>query len=139
MNRILLALLLVFVGVGLIGGFWVVGGPAYGRMEQNDAKRASDLRRLAEHYRCLDAVETEDGISPRNCSGQQALPEVHDPVTEEAYRYRETGGTEFEVCATFETDLYTPDGHRNRMFYFDGQNGCLRYRRARIGTHWVQQ
>jgi hypothetical protein len=127
------------VSLGMIGGFLAVGGPGYARMEKNDAQRTSDLRRLAEHYRCIAVEDVQDGISPRYCGGVIEKPDLRDPVTDTPYEYTSVDPLAFQVCATFETDQETAREARNRQLYFDGQVGCLRYRRASAGADWVQQ
>ena len=140
MNRALLVALIAIVAAGIGGGFWAVGGPGYARMERHDAQRAEDLQQLAMHYRCVDALDPpKDGVSPRYCGGATEMPDLTDPVTGAPYLYSSANALEFEVCATFETAEFIDSNQRNRQLYFDGQVGCLRYRRARAGAEWVQQ
>jgi hypothetical protein len=120
MNRALFALLITFVGAGIVGGLMVVGGPGYARMEKNDRQRVSDLRVLADHYRCTTApAKTDDGISLRYCGGPEALPTAVDPTTGAAYRYTKSGETFFEVCAMFQTEVSSSNSARRRSFFVD--------------------
>jgi hypothetical protein len=138
-NRVLLVALIAFVGGGIVGGLMVVGGPGYARKERNDQERSQNLRRLAEYYLCQENEERDDGISPRHCGGAQEKPEETDPVTGQSYRYVSISETHFEVCATFQTDMRQDRNGGYRALYFDGQEGCMRYKRDKIGAGWVQQ
>lgn len=139
MNRLLFALLIAFVGAGIIAGFMVVGGPGQARMERNDETRVSDLRRLGQYYRCQLDEWQRSGISPNRCSGQGQKPDLADPVTGAPYRVVGPSGTMFEICASFETDAqkHRPNGPAG--LFFDGQTGCIRYRRNDPAAEWVLQ
>lgn len=134
MNRAILALLVVFVGGGLIAGFALVGGPGYARMEKFDRERAQDLRALVRYYSCgpsREETRSETGV----CDGGNVPADLVDPVTDAPYLYRVIADGQFEICAEFQTE--TAHNRRFRDVHFDGATGCLRYRWDPDRADWV--
>ena len=137
MNRLLLLALVALVAGAVGWGFWTVGGPVTARMEKQDRERLRDLRDWGRYYSCQVAEGAE---LPDDCAGQTRAPDSTDPATGAAYRYTLLDETTFEVCAVFQAAITrdTPD-YRTRNLFFDGDEGCLRYKRANAASDWVLQ
>jgi len=141
-NRLLFVASAVLVCGAVIAALMVVGGPGFARMEKNDSKRAQDLRRLGEYYRCNLPVDLAFGdsdpqINPERCHGHRRKPDARDPATDAEYRFTRSGPDSFEVCATFETDSQNTQQYPYQMITFEGKNGCLTYTRNAAGMDWV--
>jgi len=109
MNRILLIGFCLTVGVAIVGGLWVVGGPKYARMVEQDRQRVFDLNALADQIACAgdptwNAPESLAEMTP--CRGRRGASQ-HDPVTKEPYRYTKLNLNSFEVCAELALDPKT--------------------------------
>ncbi len=91
-------------------GFFLVGSPASRRLERLDEQRLDDLQTIAREVQAM--------VQDPNNSGKlrEALPKtleeaarrarnekinLSDPESGEAYRYRATSETTYELCATF--------------------------------------
>lgn len=129
MNKALLLGLVVVVSVAMIGGFMVVGGPGYARMEKQDAKRARDLQDLFRYLEC----RSEDKVLPQTLDDEEYCPttvvlsSTADPVTGDPYAYRRLDDRHFEVCATFATEAQKDKrGYPYNSLKFEGQTGCRR-------------
>ena len=134
MNRLLLVLLLALVGLGLVGGFLVVGGPGYARLERQDRERMRDLREIGEYYRCRATEGME--VVTRNCRNPVNPPEARDPATGDPYALRRTGPRSFEVCATFATEIEGKERIEFAPLQWDGQVGCLHYEGLNAEADW---
>ncbi|MDJ0702283.1 MAG: hypothetical protein QNJ46_03300 [Leptolyngbyaceae cyanobacterium MO_188.B28] len=94
----------IAVVIGVVAGFWVLGGPNRQRLIAADRERVEDLRSIAwrlyqEAERDLDrgqAVELPESLEGRNSAV--------DPITNLAYEYRRLSQTTYELCAEFATD-----------------------------------
>jgi outer membrane murein-binding lipoprotein Lpp len=110
MNRVLLIGFCLTVGVAIVAGLWVVGGPNYARMVEQDRQRVFDLNALADQIVCAGdpawhAPESLAEMTP--CRGHQRA-NLHDPVTKEPYHYTKLNLNSFEVCAELAIDPETP-------------------------------
>ncbi|SFS38312.1 hypothetical protein SAMN04488040_0116 [Sulfitobacter marinus] len=110
MNRVLLIGFCLMVAVAIGAGLWVVGGPGYARMVEQDRQRVSDLGTLADRIACKGQSERKlpeslEDVAP--CPGYQDSNQ-HDPVTNEPYRYTKLNLNSFEVCAELALDPKTP-------------------------------
>lgn len=103
-------LFLVFLGITL--GFFAVGSPEMARKRTFDARRADDLRSLAD---CIDQYAQEFSALPKTVSDLEkssslSYCDVKDPETGVPYEYRvlknfdsiaDGSEAEFELCAVF--------------------------------------
>lgn len=140
MNKALFPLAVAFIVVGLVGGFMIVGGPEYARMERHDQQRAQDLRMLGQYYRCQPEVYHPRVTAPNRCERQRTKPTALDPVTGAEYQFALVDADTFEVCAEFQTDAEQRRIERARRpngFSFEGQRGCMRYNRTSAGEDFV--
>lgn len=84
----------------------VLDSPGEERRRRLDERRVRDLREIAG---AVDAYWTREEALPPDLgtlAGWQGLEAPSaDPVTEEPYRYRATGETTYELCATFATEV----------------------------------
>ncbi|MGC1496437.1 MAG: hypothetical protein WA790_11570 [Sulfitobacter sp.] len=127
MNRALMFGMVALVLAALIGGFMVVGGPSYARLEKQDAERAKDLQGLYVYLTCRssDAVLPQTLEDPDYCPSQAQVISTKDPATHESYEYRRLDDASFEVCATFVTHSQKGSrGYPYRTLTFEGQLGC---------------
>ncbi len=127
MNRALLIGLVAVVIAALIGGFMVVGGPGYARLEKQDAQRANDLQQLYGFLQC----RASDNVLPANiedtgyCGTYLGSVSTADPVTAEPYDYRRVSDTSFVICATFVTEVHKGNNrYPYKALKFEGQVGC---------------
>ncbi len=109
--HVLFAVLATVAVVTAIGwGFFLVGSPGTRRLERFDEQRLHDLQAIAREIHSL-TVEPEEPprlkrpLPPSLAElADQARGErvtLKDPETGAAYRYRVTGESTFELCATF--------------------------------------
>lgn len=136
MNRVLMVGLIVIVSAALVGGFMVVGGPGYARLEKHDMARARDLQGLHGFLLCRN----DDKVLPKTLESEGYCPNfsrqitLTDPVSGDPYIYRRLDDTSFEVCATFATNAQMgKGGFPSGALKFDGQIGC------RTGVKLVKQ
>lgn len=84
----------VAVAAGVIAGFSLLGSPAHQRQIGADRRRVENLRAIAWE------LHARPGGLPQSLNELKA--DRTDPVTGAPYEYRPVGGTEYELCATFE-------------------------------------
>jgi hypothetical protein len=131
MNRVLLIGFCLMVAVAIGAGLWVVGGPGYARMVEQDRQRISDLNTLADRIVCAgeptrDLPENLTDVAP--CPGYQDAQQ-HDPVTKEPYGYTRLDPNSFEVCAEMAIDPETARrtlSYRNDLILRDGNMVCIK-------------
>jgi hypothetical protein len=134
MNRVLLVGICLMIAVAIGAGLWVVGGPGYARMVEQDRQRVSDLDALADRIACKDGSERElpeslAYVPP--CPGYQDAQQ-HDPVTKEPYGYTRLDPNTFEVCAELAIDPETARRtlpYRHDLILRDGNMVCLKRQR----------
>ena len=131
MNRVLLIGFCLMVAVAIGVGLWVVGGPGYARMVEQDRQRLSDLNALADRIACMGQPERElpeslADVAP--CPGYQDAQQ-HDPVTKEPYSYTRLDPNSFEACAELAIDPETARRtrpYRNDLILRDGNMVCIK-------------
>jgi hypothetical protein len=130
MNRVLLIGFCLMVAVAIGAGLWVVGGPGYARMVEQDRQRVSDLDALADRIACKGQSERELPESLADvppCPGYMDVKQ-NDPVTKEPYSYTRLDPNSFEVCAELAIDPETARRtlpYRNDLILRDGNMVCL--------------
>ena len=141
MNRLLLVFALVLVGGALAWGVATVGGPGQARAEQRDETRYRELRGLAEYHRCQPELDPPAPVTPRRrgCEppGVPKPDSTDDPLTGVPYRVETLDPDAFQVCGTFERPQSRRPWYDRSGFSFDGQEGCLVYRRSGPGEPFV--
>ncbi|MEM5519794.1 hypothetical protein [Sulfitobacter sp. AS59] len=131
MNRVLLVGFCLMVAVAIGAGLWVVGGPGYARMVEQDRQRVSDLGALADQIACKGQSERElpeslADVQP--CPGYQDIQQ-RDPVTKEPYGYTRLDPNSFEVCAELAINPETARRtlpYRNDLILRDGNMVCIK-------------
>ncbi len=92
------------VVISIVIGFSLLGSPIKQRRVRSDQQRLQDLYAISEtlYAQLARSQELNEPI---------ALPtelpdtvQTTDPISGDAYIYRPLGETEYELCATFETD-----------------------------------
>jgi hypothetical protein len=111
--------------VFMVIGFFIVGGPAQGRMERRDSERFEDLQSLSSCISDLDDA-TRAALpallsEPLPCFNS-TRPIRLDPLSDQPYRFERLDELRFSVCATFEG---LPDQSYGRDEWFDPATGCL--------------
>jgi hypothetical protein len=92
------------VGAVTVAGIATIGGPGKAREQSLDGQRLDAIRQLAG---ATDGYYVVHGALPASlgmlAAGQDGIaPSVlRDPQSGEAYGYRTTGPTSFELCASF--------------------------------------
>jgi hypothetical protein len=93
------------VAAGITLGLWKLGGRGRQRDISADLRRSQDLQNIANAidswYRFGERKLPPDLAALRPSNARLSLS---DPVTNSPYEYRPTGGTQFELCATFSLD-----------------------------------
>lgn len=98
------------VAATIAWGFFLVGSPATRRLERLDEQRLEDLRTIAREIQNMVADPNHRGKlnealpktleeAARRARGEKI--NLSDPESGEAYRYRATSETTYELCATF--------------------------------------
>jgi hypothetical protein len=101
----------------LVLGFFDFGSPGYARKVADDQRRLSDLRAIANaiHGARPDATARGSRALPNALGDVPTIAGTSDPQTGEGYAYRVAGGTQYQLCATFETEdqsaATAPFGH----------------------------
>ncbi len=100
-----LAAALVAVVASLFLGFFDIGSPLHARAVADDERRIDDLRTIAG---AIHDAATGPGTRARPLPGALAdvptLASLHDPQSGQAYTYHRRGATQYQLCATFETE-----------------------------------
>jgi hypothetical protein len=111
--------------VFMVIGFFIVGGPAQGRMERRDGERLEDLQLLSSCISDLDdaarAALPTLLSEPLPCFNSTRPPR-RDPLSDQPYRFERLDALRFSVCATFEG---LPDQGYGPDEGFDPKTGCL--------------
>ncbi len=112
----------VCVGLAVLAGLVVSGGPGHARKEVRDDDRLRHLQQISANIRC-QAEET--GRVPDAPQTTDLCPTpliLQNPETAEAYSYIRVDDRHWRVCAAFELPdrIRTFDGTQ-----FDAQQGCL--------------
>ncbi len=106
----------VVVIASIIAGFFVIGTPSTQRKYRDDHTRINDLQQIqfgiANYYDAKEALP--ESLSDLNDAFSGGYVE-NDPKTGEAYEYTPLGGTQFELCATFELASPTIDEDKADM------------------------
>lgn len=93
----------VLVLTTLIGGFFIAGSPSVQRDRRFDERRVNDLQNI--QWRVVD-YWTKKGELPKNTDELKdnisGFTVPVDPQTGQAYEYKVTGVTSFELCAEFK-------------------------------------
>lgn len=120
----------VAVGLGIVGGFWVLGTPGRQRSIAADRQRLQDLGAMAQnlHQNYLNQTDTYQ-LPPSLPTAESRV----DPLTQQPYEYERLGDRTFQLCATFDTDSSTyrlsqrfPDPDRQRWEHPQGRH-CFEF------------
>ncbi|MDJ0728573.1 MAG: hypothetical protein QNJ33_01130 [Crocosphaera sp.] len=101
LNRFFLWLSIFAVTIGILTGFWLLGSPQLQRSLKADKRRVENLHDITEFIR------RETIKSKNNSALPQSLPDkgyTLDPMSKQPYEYNIIDGTEYQLCANFETD-----------------------------------
>jgi hypothetical protein len=134
MNRILFIGFCLAVAFAIGVGLWVVGGPEYARMVEQDRQRVLDLDALADQIACVGQAkrvlpDNLQGLEP--CFGRQEANR-NDAVTNDPYRYTVLGPDTFEVCADLAIDPKAARRtlpYKNDLVLRGGNTACLERRK----------
>lgn len=130
-TRLIVLLTGILVGLAIVAGMMLVGGPDTGRRDRRDAQRLSDLRIIAEALICHSSGHAEPlrpmalaEITPA-CLSTDRAGGLRDPGTGAAYRIARPDPLLATVCADFEHA-----GGRAAEAYpgwppFDPATGCV--------------
>ncbi|WP_176248571.1 MULTISPECIES: hypothetical protein [unclassified Sulfitobacter] len=135
MNRLLFIGFCLVVAFAIGVGLWVVGGPEYARMVDQDRQRVFDLDVLADQIACVGQPKR---VLPDNleelepCFGR---PDANrnDPVTNMPFRYTVLGPDAFELCAELAIDPKAARRtlpYKNDLILRSGNTVCLVRRKA---------
>ena len=107
MRKIISLVAIVLVIATVIAGFFLAGSPQTARIKQADERRVSDLQQIGyaldSHYQSQKSLP--DTLAGLNVD-VKFLPT--DPITSAPYEYRKTNDTQYELCATFDTEAEKP-------------------------------
>jgi len=92
-------------------GFRLLGPPRDQRAISADERRVSDLRGIAQ---ALQARQTPQLPATLADLEQGSLLHLHDPLTNTPYEYHPKTGTNYQLCATFETGSAEGDSEFQR-------------------------
>lgn len=98
------AAVVIALGVGL----YVGGSPLTARKIRLDEQRVNDLQQISaaidQHYNANREHVLPSTLESLRGEPNVYIPSLVDPVTNQAYLYRVTGGQTYTLCATFETE-----------------------------------
>lgn len=92
----------MIVIAAIIYGFTQVGLPASQRDQKADQVRATNLTTLDSS---VQSYYSSNKKLPAKLSDLSNTSSLNDPETGKMYEYKITGGTFYQLCATFKTDL----------------------------------
>ncbi len=98
---VVVAAVATVVGIGL----YLSGTPSQARALRADQQRVNQLQQISgavENYYVTKSVLPTTLDDLKNQHGY--FESLADPVTHEVYAYRVASSTEYELCATFQTD-----------------------------------
>lgn len=117
-QRVIAPVALLAVASAVVAGFLIVGSPSEVRRRKIDDSRLSDLWEIQNSVRWMVIEVAEGGKIKLKRPLPKTLEEVakyrepigvyhgldlNDPETGKPYRYKITGETQFQLCATFAT------------------------------------
>lgn len=103
-DRAFAAVATVAVGVGLVGGFWVLGTPGRQRAMAADRQRLQDIGAIAQNFYHNYLNQTDTYQLPESIPTAEGRV---DPLTQQPYDYERLDDRTFRLCATFDTDSST--------------------------------
>ncbi len=95
----------VVVVIALAMGFANLGGRKRQRDIRTDEQRSQDLNRIASTVDLWYARDKKLPPDLNALSRYQPGLRVRDPITNAAYEYKPAGDTQYDLCATFATDI----------------------------------
>lgn len=112
--RLFVAIVVLAVGAGIVGGLIISGSPSKERLRTLDRRRSDQINQLTN---AVDSFYTNKGYLPPNLMTLQEDPASYayvnssfvDPATQVPYEYRVTSSSTFEICGIFDTDTSTDD------------------------------
>ena len=118
-KKLLIMIVSVCVIVTVIAGLYIAGSPRNERLRKLDDQRVQDLQRISyaiDNYANINAKLPMDVATALTATeGVGGLPQPIDPETKKSYEYRATGGTTYELCATFASSFAQNDGNPRPM------------------------
>lgn len=110
-RRWLGSLVIVLVIGAIVWAIFVTGGPAEARRQKLDERRVNQLKRIVQAVRSYYSEHDSlpDSLSQLRSVSQVTQEDMVDPVTREPFEYRVLDKSNFEICATFETDASKHD------------------------------
>lgn len=120
----------VVVGT-LAVGLYAAGSPVRARHEEIDQRRVNDIQSIS---RAIEGYYAERRELPASLDAALMLPgvmveSIQDPVSRQAYEYRQVDSTAYELCATFD-QADTTGANR-----FDGTLTASRFWNHPAGRH----
>ncbi|MBN1779058.1 MAG: hypothetical protein JW816_02460 [Candidatus Buchananbacteria bacterium] len=110
----------VAVIISLIIGFTLIDSPATARAKSYDLTRENDLRNISSS---VDNYFNQSGKLPASLEDLKPIEGATDPITHQPYRYKTLSDTQYQLCATFQTDNQLTTGEKTTQVY--NQNNFL--------------
>jgi hypothetical protein len=100
--KIFTYVVILIVAAAIVAGFFVVGSPQRGRLQQFDSKRINDLTQIQDTVLSYWQNKGQVPQSLNDLTNQfTGTPLPKDPQTGTDYVYQMKSTSEFELCATF--------------------------------------
>lgn len=134
MNRLLLVLALGSVAAVLAMSFVQVGGPAYARLQQNEADYARSFRDTFGWLQCKKGGgPLPDSLSDTAYCGWRAAPLADVPKNSRSRMvYSRINDNDFSLCITFELERdQFPHNLSQQDMIWNGKEVCKRGRIAK--------
>ena len=111
--RLFVAIVILAVVAGIIGGLVISGSPSKERLRTLDRRRSDQISQLSN---AIDSFYNNKGYLPGTVDTLQSDQATYgylneallDPVTRLPYEYHITSSSTFELCGTFDTDTSEP-------------------------------
>ncbi len=116
-RQIFTGVIVLVVAVAVVYGIYLAGSPSAERDRQLDQRRVSDLQQISS---VVDQYYATRRALPPSLTQlddlQIVASSLGDPESRQPYEYRATGGTTYELCASFALDSSaTPDVGNERF------------------------
>jgi hypothetical protein len=89
----------------IVLGFWNIGSPGNQREIGADQRRSEDLQAISNAVRQRYSGSTKMPSSLAEIQSNAPYLRIRDPLTHAPYEFRSLGGSQYQLCASFSTDI----------------------------------
>jgi hypothetical protein len=119
--HIFIAIVCLTVAASIVAGFMLVGSPSQQRAISLDQQRINDLQQISyavdSYYNQANSQRLPVSLEVLRGTQNVYVNSIVDQSTGTAYEYHVVGGLNYQLCATFETDVNTTGAKGNPEAY----------------------